>query len=125
MACSLPCCGGFCLVVSIISVIMQFTFYIILKSGSERLDIGDTIEERQDYAKTALWTAVIYLVFTLFSIGCIWKGNKSSGKADFIQQIPSDDDNYDDDVNAALMDNNEPKRIVRNDDQSNMETAIN
>ena len=40
---------------------MQFVFYALLDANNERIDIGETEEERKDYAKTALWTAIVYV----------------------------------------------------------------
>ena len=62
MACSLGCCGGFCLFVSVICAIMQFVFYALLSNDSERIDIGESPHDREQYKNTPLITAIVYCV---------------------------------------------------------------
>jgi len=74
MACTLPCCGAFCCFVSVICGIMQFVFYILLSTNSERIDVGESKEERSEYADTALWTAIIYFGLVIVSLICLSTG---------------------------------------------------
>merc|ERR1719384_2701895 len=71
MACSLGCCGSFCLFVSVICAIMQFVFYSLLAADNQRIDIGESKHDREEYKNTPLITAIVYCVFVLISIVCI------------------------------------------------------
>merc|ERR1712129_449441 len=96
---SFPCCGSFCVVVSLICGIMQFVFYGLLSSNSERLDIGESESERKDYADTALWTAIVYSGFVVISVICIIGG----GKKNKYELIGDDDEEH-----SNLINDDEP-----------------
>ena len=66
-ACSLPCCGTFCCFVSAICAIMQFVFYALVANDSERIEIGESPHEREEYKNTPLWTAIIYVGYVALS----------------------------------------------------------
>ncbi len=85
MPCSLPCCGVFCLPVSICCCTLmvsealpsslslshanlsptQFVFYGFLSTGTQTMEIGDTRHETKHYADTALYTAITYVVWVI------------------------------------------------------------
>mmetsp|Transcript_37498 Transcript_37498/g.33142 ORF Transcript_37498/g.33142 Transcript_37498/m.33142 type:complete len:116 (+) Transcript_37498:67-414(+) len=69
--CTLGCCGGFCLFVSIICAIMQFVFYALISNDNERIEIGESSHERHEYKNTPLITAIVYCVFILISVVCL------------------------------------------------------
>merc|ERR1719495_2385399 len=91
MACTLPCCGSFCLFVSIICAAMQFVFYFGLDGNSERIDIGDSEKERTEYAKTALWTGIVYVGLIVASVICLAAGG-SKKQHDFGAEMPEDEE---------------------------------
>eukprot|EP01084_Bolivina_argentea_P208052 354848_1 len=67
----LSCCGTFCLGTSIFCALMQFVFYAMISSDSQRIHIGHSTEERESFKDTALWTGVVYSVFVILSIMCL------------------------------------------------------
>ena len=78
---------------------MMFVMYGFLESNSNRLDIGDDKDDRSKSAKTALYTAIVYIGFIFLSIGCIYKGKREEQLAaangrnkDYDEQIPDGDE---------------------------------
>jgi len=66
-------------------------FYGLLSNNSSRPDIGSTRAERKKYGYTALYTAIVYLVFIFLSIGCIYKGQVDSRRP-MHQDVPDGDE---------------------------------
>eukprot|EP01084_Bolivina_argentea_P117280 208303_1 len=91
MACTLPCCGTFCCFTSFICAIMQFVFYALINSNSDRIEIGDSEEDRNNYAPTALYTAIIYVVLIIISVFCMFSGGKKK-RFGVDGDVPSDEE---------------------------------
>merc|ERR1719249_311538 len=97
--CSLTCCGGFCLFVSIICAAMQFVFYGLVASDNQRIEIGESSEEREKWKNTPLITAIVYCVFVLLSIGCLGFGGRQK-TVSFDADMPIDE-------HSSLVDNSD------------------
>ena len=47
---------------------MQFVFYILINGDSERIEIGETPHEREEYAPTSLYTGIVYTWFVIYKL---------------------------------------------------------